>query len=107
MTREQADGEVMAFPATWEEWERQYGFNDRKEVYTNGSKLIPCFRVRQWLEHIQADDGWSDTVLMEKALNLQAKINNELLAENTKLKQAQADGEYILKSAVTDTTIIR
>ncbi len=41
----------MKFPETWEEFEKDYGFTDTEEVYTNGSRLIPSFRVEQWLEH--------------------------------------------------------
>lgn len=33
--------EMMLFPDTWEEYERFYGFRDDKEIYTNGSRLIP------------------------------------------------------------------
>ena len=45
----------MAFPNTWEEFEKEYGFTDTDEIYTNGSRLIQTFRVRQWLEHLQAE----------------------------------------------------
>lgn len=41
----------MEFPDTWEEFEEQYGITDSEEVYTNGARLIPSFRVQQWLEH--------------------------------------------------------
>lgn len=44
--------ECMQFPDTWEEFEQWYGFEDRKEIYTNGSRLIQSFRVKQWLDHI-------------------------------------------------------
>lgn len=44
--------DMMTFPETWEEFEKQYGFADDEEVYTNGSRLIPSFRVRQWLVHL-------------------------------------------------------
>ena len=43
--------DVMEFPDTWEEFEEQYGITDSEEVYTNGARLIPSFRVQQWLEH--------------------------------------------------------
>lgn len=43
--------EQMEFPETFEEFAKEYGFKDDKEVYTNGSDLIPIFRVKQWLEH--------------------------------------------------------
>ena len=44
--------ECMQFPETWEEFEQAYGFEDKKEIYTNGSRLIQSFRVKQWLDHI-------------------------------------------------------
>ena len=40
------------FPKTWEEYEKQNGFTDTEEFYTNGARLIPSFRVEQWLAHI-------------------------------------------------------
>ena len=42
----------MEFPNTFDEYANEYGFKDDKEIYTNGSELIPVFRVKQWLEHI-------------------------------------------------------
>lgn len=48
MTREK-----MEFPNTFDEFVKSYGFKDNEEVYTNGSELIPVFRVKQWLDHIE------------------------------------------------------
>lgn len=42
---------MMTFPETWEEFEKSYGFDDSEKIYTNGSRLIPSFRVKQWLDH--------------------------------------------------------
>lgn len=43
----------MAFPDTWEEFEKHYGFYDIKQAYTFGNtRLIPSFRVQQWLIHL-------------------------------------------------------
>ena len=42
---------IMTFPETFEEFAEQYKIIDDEEVYTNGSELIPIFRVKQWLEH--------------------------------------------------------
>lgn len=47
----------MEFPETFEEFAKEYGFKDDKKVYTNGSDLIPIFRVKQWLEHV-SKNGW-------------------------------------------------
>lgn len=44
-------GDVMEFPETFEEFAKAYSIVDREEVYTNGAKLIPVFRVKQWLEN--------------------------------------------------------
>ena len=43
--------EQIEFPNTFEEFAEQYSFKDKDEVYTNGSDLIPVFRVQQWLVH--------------------------------------------------------
>ena len=42
----------MTFPKTFDEFAKEYGFTDKEQVYTNGAELIPIFRVKQWLEHI-------------------------------------------------------
>ena len=42
-------GEQMVFPETFDEFAEQYKLVDTKQVYTNGTELIPVFRVRQWL----------------------------------------------------------
>lgn len=44
-------GDSMTFPDTIEEFLEGYSFIDKKEYYTNGTKLIPVFRVEQALEH--------------------------------------------------------
>lgn len=46
--------ECMEFPDTFDKFAEQYGFIDKGEYYTNGSHLIPVFRVNQWLEHHNA-----------------------------------------------------
>ena len=43
----------MEFPQTFDEFANDYGFTDDKEIYTNGSQLIPVFRVKQWLDHVE------------------------------------------------------
>ena len=46
----------MEFPETFDEFAKQYGFKDEKQIYTNGTELIPVFRVKQWLEH--DEENW-------------------------------------------------
>lgn len=53
--------EMMTFPDTWEEYEKFYGFADKEQVYSNGSRLIHSFRVEQWLDHLERKRGeWID-----------------------------------------------
>lgn len=42
---------MMEFPETPLEFVESYKFKDSDEIYTNGSELIPVFRVEQMLEH--------------------------------------------------------
>lgn len=44
-------GETMNFPSTWEQFLHAYEFEDARRIYTNGSRLIPSFRVKQMMEH--------------------------------------------------------
>ena len=44
-------GDCMKFPERPEDFIVQYKFKDRQEIYTNGSDLIPVFRVEQMLGH--------------------------------------------------------
>ena len=47
--------ESMPFPTNWKEFLQEYSFLDIREVYTNGSRLIPVFRVEQMIEHFHND----------------------------------------------------
>ena len=49
--------DIMTFPNTWEEYEEIYGLTDTEQIYTNGSRLIPSFRVKQWLEHLKSEQN--------------------------------------------------
>ena len=44
--------DCMTFPEDWHDYLKDYSFDDSKEVYTNGSLLIPVFRVEQLIEHL-------------------------------------------------------
>lgn len=43
--------ECMMFPNDWAKFLEDYSFKDKEEVYTNGSMLVPVFRVEQMIEH--------------------------------------------------------
>lgn len=43
-------GDIMQFPETVEEFMQQYKITDTQQVYTNGTELVPIFRMKQWFE---------------------------------------------------------
>ena len=46
--------DMMNFPKRWEDFLHYYEFDDARRIYTNGSRLIPSFRVKQMMEHYAA-----------------------------------------------------
>ena len=76
MTREKMD-----FPKTWEEYEEHYGFNDSENVYTNGSRLIPSFRVKQWLDHLE-QEPCEDAINRASAINAVSEALEHVFVEN-------------------------
>lgn len=49
-------GEVMEFPKTAEEFMEKYKIIDSEQVYTNGAELVPLFRMKQWVEHLECEN---------------------------------------------------
>lgn len=43
--------DCMNFPKDWAKFLEDYSFRDHKEIYTNGARLIPTFRVEQMMHH--------------------------------------------------------
>lgn len=39
---------MMFFPETVEEFMEQYKIVDTEQIYTNGTELVPIFRMKQW-----------------------------------------------------------
>ena len=52
--------DMMTFPNTVEEFMEQYKITDTEQIYTNGTELVPIFRMKQWFEHInaQSEQQW-------------------------------------------------
>lgn len=48
--------ECMTIPDNWKDFVKEYSFKDIREIYTNGSWLIPTFRVEQMMEHFVKPD---------------------------------------------------
>lgn len=70
--------DMMLFPKTWEEFEKQYGFYDSKQAYMYGNtRLIPSFRVEQWLDHI-ADKKRKEQLQKNKMEIVAALFNKKL-----------------------------
>lgn len=67
-------GEMMEFPETPEEFIKQCSFKDKEEIYTNGSELIPVFRVKQMLDHYK---NKFQVAVPERIDPTQAKNSNE------------------------------
>lgn len=67
--------EMITFPDTWEEYEKQYGFTDDEKVYTNGSRLIPSFRVKQWLDHLPSVQPKTQKLLDDGTLMVHTDID--------------------------------
>lgn len=67
--------DMMTFPDTWEEFEKFYGFNDSEEIYTNNSRLIPSFRVKQWLDYIDQHEIKQQATVSSDLISRQAAIN--------------------------------
>ena len=44
-------GDMMAFPASVEEFMEQYKMTDTEHVYSNGTEYAPIYRIKQWFEH--------------------------------------------------------
>lgn len=43
--------DIMTFPDTVEEFMEQYKITDTEQIYTNGTELVPIFRMKQWFTH--------------------------------------------------------
>ena len=43
--------DMINFPKRWEDFLHDYEFEDARRIYTNESRLIPSFRVKQMMEH--------------------------------------------------------
>lgn len=43
--------DCMTFPDTVEEFMDSYKIVDTEQVYTNGTEMVPIYRMRQWFQH--------------------------------------------------------
>lgn len=47
--------DAMQFPESWKQFLHDYEFRDSSMEHTNGSMLVPFFRVEQMIEHYFRD----------------------------------------------------
>ncbi|MBQ1572759.1 MAG: hypothetical protein IIZ78_16635 [Clostridiales bacterium] len=48
--------DVMTFPESVDEFMEQYKVVDEDHVYSNGIAYVPIFRMKQWFEHLKAEE---------------------------------------------------
>lgn len=99
--------DTMDFPSNWKEFMNDYSFKDEKQEYTNGSILIPVFRVEQMAEHYflgelkvrcaeLAEVHRQYRKLLDENLKLEARIEdilkkNESLERNIRFHEGAID----------------
>lgn len=95
--------DCMTFPETLDEFLEQYQFKDSEEIYTNGSMLIPVFRVKQWAEHAadvrendELDEMINEAVLTLNNIYIACRIKKDdyvrLLNDLCAIRGAQMGG---------------
>jgi hypothetical protein len=67
---------TMAMPKAAEEFICQNKFTDSKQVYTNGSELMPVFRVEQMLDHYYRNP-WDGTIEMMTSADYKERFKAE------------------------------
>jgi hypothetical protein len=86
--------DMMLFPKTWEEFEKQYGFHDVKQAYMYGNtRLIPSFRVEQWLDHL--DDIKRKEQSQENKISQVAQLFHKKLGETFSVVKEECGFAYV------------
>lgn len=73
--------DCMMFPKDWHDFLKSYSFADKEEVYTNGSELIPVFRVEQLIEHLMAEKQAEIERLCKKIGVMKESIEDAIMSE--------------------------
>ena len=72
-------GDQMQFPKKVEDFIEEYSFKDEDEVYTNGSQLIPVFRIEQMLEYYFKNNAKQEYVAIVNITKQKKKLNKRLV----------------------------
>lgn len=89
----------MEFPKTMKEFIDSYSFKDEEKVYTNGSELMPVFRVEQALEHYKNESR--NKAIEEFAEKLKYELNGNIIPDNEKFTYARKQQEQICHQNTT------
>ena len=82
--------DMMNFPKRWEDFLHDYEFEDARRIYTNGSRLIPSFRVKQMMEHYAPVRHGRWVEQGEYAVCMECK--NDKSGKTTETAEPQPDG---------------
>lgn len=92
-------GDVMNFPERIDDFIEQYSFRDDERTYTNGSMLIPVFRVKQAIEHYMSKWIPCSERLPEKTgyylVQLSRKLPNEDYSDRVVVLYNGEDKEFM------------
>ena len=86
--------DMMTFPNTVEEFIEQYKIVDTEKIYTNGTELVPIFRMMQWFKHVSATDTISRQTAIE-AFEDTTYTKNEIRRRITELPSVQSEQRWI------------
>lgn len=84
-------GEMMQFPNNMKQFLDKYSFLDRERIYTNGSLLIPTFRVKQALEHYVPKWNLINNGLPEAELVYESSYNNKYESKNVLIQTKRSE----------------
>lgn len=84
-------GEMMQFPNNMKQFLDKYSFLDRERIYTNGSLLIPTFRVKQALEHYAPKWNLINNGLPEAELVYESSYNNKYESKNVLIQTKRSE----------------
>ena len=89
-------GDMMAFPASVEEFMEQYKMTDTEHVYSNGTEYVPIYRMKQWFEHCR-----NHQLLTIDAVPV-VRCENACCTETAPRKMLSYLQELIIRSAVLE-----
>ena len=101
-------GDVMAFPASVEEFMEQYKMTDTEHVYSNGTEYVPIYRMKQWFEHLKGDKHMDNYELTPNTTTLENSYDEHIIkVEITFIGDEPKSAEEIKKLLDADHVSIK